>query len=678
MNRKTWALAILLILPSIFLYVGNNFNRAVYAGDPDYIYLMNAINLARGKDAGHIDNPGTPVMEIGAGLLYVHYFLDQPNENTLQESVLKDPNKYLELIQKLLILLITLSLIFAGWFFFVKTGSIWVALIIQMTPFMSVNVLERSWTTVAPEPVLLFVTTIYAVLLASFYFDEKRPALRYLILFSVFGGLGLATKATFLPLLVIPLFLFSGWRPRLYYFMGTVAAFFFFTVPAHKLYGSMFRWFSGLVVHKGIYGKGEPGFIDFSEYLDNIFRIFMDNHLFSSVLVLAVVIIAVYLIKHRRSGLSLNSRVLLALIVANGLGVLIVAKHFHHNHYLLPELSLTGLLFFFSIETAGDVFRQIKWKTPLNIIFLIVVILIFVLKSVPLLQIKNDGYRYTNNQFEEVSEFIEKNYPGYTKIYHYPDGLNKISAIKFGNGYSKLSNQTALSELYPQAYFFNVMTGNFQLWETPIMPERIVEKHGNNIIIIGRQIDHHGMQIINGFGIWVKPVFKKLFQAVYVIDSISPALKKASSQFERRINCDMESLTENGDAIKAGDQVISGPTYRTREISRSGDFSIKMDKDTQYAFRFKLDSIHANQAVEIRIWRYPEYSAGTLVVSAENPELFYQATSLALETDSKGWQLLELTFEVPDVQPRISYLNIYFRNKEAETLYFDDLEVIIR
>jgi hypothetical protein len=678
MIRKTWALAILLILPSIFLYVGNNFNRAIYAGDPDYIYLMNAINLAMGKDAGHIDNPGTPVMEIGAGFLYIHYFLDQPNDNTLQESVLKDPNKYLELIQKLLILLISLSLIFAGWFFFEKTGSIWIALIIQMTPFMSVNVLERSWTTVAPEPVLLFVTTLYAVLLAWFYFDQKRPGTHYWILFSIFGGLGLATKATFLPLLVIPLFLFKGWRSKLYYFLGTVAAFFFFTAPAHKVYGSMFRWFKGLITHKGIYGTGERGFIDFSTYLDNIGRIFLDNLFFSAALLLAVVIYTLYFFKHRKSGIGLHSQILLSLIVANGIGILIVAKHFHNNHYLLPELAMTGLVLFFSIETAGHIFQRIKWKTPFYIIFLGIVILVFALKSVPLLQIKNDGYRYTNQQYEEVNNFIELNYPGYTKIYHYPDGLNKISALKFGNGYSKISNQKALSRLFPQAYFFNVMTGDFQVWETPVPPARIFRQHGDNFIIVGRQIDFKGMQILNKHGIWVKPVFKKLFQAVYVVDSISPSLIDAANQFERKIKCDMEILTDEGDAIKAGNHIVSGVKYRSQELSRSGSYSIKMDEDTKYAFRFKLDSIHSGQEVEIRIWRYPAYSDGTLVVAAENPDVFYKATSSGLETDHAGWQMLMLTFKVPDVQPRLSHLNIYFWNKGGETIYFDDLEAILK
>ena len=108
MTRKIWALALLLIFPSIFLFVGSNFNSAKYAGDPSYIYLMNAINLARGKDAGHIDNPGTPVMEIGTGVIYIHHLINGSDEKTLQEEVLHDPDKYVGLIRVFFILLIIL------------------------------------------------------------------------------------------------------------------------------------------------------------------------------------------------------------------------------------------------------------------------------------------------------------------------------------------------------------------------------------------------------------------------------------------------------------------------------------------------------------------------------------------------------------------------------------------
>jgi hypothetical protein len=119
---------------------------------------MNATSLARGVDAGHIDNPGTPVMEIGACILWIHRALEGPTTDSLQYEVLKNPDKYVNLFRQSFILLIALSLIITGWIVYSKTGNIWSAIIFQITPFLSVNVLEHAWTKVSPEPILLFVS----------------------------------------------------------------------------------------------------------------------------------------------------------------------------------------------------------------------------------------------------------------------------------------------------------------------------------------------------------------------------------------------------------------------------------------------------------------------------------------------------------------------------------------
>ena len=530
MTRKIWALALLLIFPSIFLFVGSNFNSAKYAGDPSYIYLMNAINLARGKDAGHVDNPGTPVMEIGTGVIYIHHLINGSDEKTLQEEVLHDPDKYVGLIRVFFILLITLFLIFAGWFYYAKTDNIWMAFVIQFTPFLSINVLERSWTTVAPEPVLLFITTMYVVLLGWFYFDEKKSPVTYLILFAVFGGLGLATKTTFLPVLVIPFFLFKGWKNKLFYFLGTIAAFFLFTFPAHKEYKNMFRWYDRLIGHTGVYGSGDKGLIDVSAYFKAIPEILVNNPYFTVFLVLAVAIIIWVLVKRIQTKSTLAFKILSALVVANLLAVLIVAKHYFNNHYLLPVLSLSGLMFFFLVEVISGVFKLQKIKSYLSAGFLIIALVIFVFHSIPILQVKDKGYYDTNAELKKVETFMDCNYPGYLRIYHYPDGLNKISALKFGNGYSKILNRFALDDLYPEAYFFNVMFGHFQHWETAYPTVDLVKEYGTKMIITGRPLSPAGMQMLNEQGFYVDSVYIGKFQSVYAIDSLSAQLSQYSSR----------------------------------------------------------------------------------------------------------------------------------------------------
>jgi len=463
MNSNTKYLFILLVLPLLFLFFGNNFHRTSYAGDPDYIYLMNAISLSRGVDAGHIDNPGTPVMEIGACILWIHNALEGPNSDSLQYSVLKNPDKYVNLFRKTFILLIAFSLIITGWIVYSKTRNIWSAIIFQITPFLSVNILEHAWTKVSPEPILLFITTLYAVLLVIFYFDSNKNPIFYLILFSLIGGFGLATKATFLPVLVIPFFLFRSWRYSLYYFFSVIAFFFLFTLPAHAEYHRMFDWFIGLITHKGIYGGGEKGFIDTSLYFENLINIFKNNLFFTFILLISIV--AIFLdrsyteISNHRKGKK-NRAVLVGLITANLLGILIVAKHYNANHYLLPVLALGGVTLFFSLESVKIIFKRKIYLNGLQIVFILLFLVVFFVWFLPVLQVKNRGYNETNKEYVEVNEIIKCNYNDYLQIYHYPDGLNKFSALKFGNGYSKLTNQDALTALYPNTYFYNIMNGS--------------------------------------------------------------------------------------------------------------------------------------------------------------------------------------------------------------------------
>ena len=163
--RKSSLIPALLILPMLFILVGISFNRTQYANDPDYIYLVNALNLIKGQPVGHVDNPGTTVMEASAVILSVSSLFDGKQDQSLAETVVRDPDRSIQLIRVTFIVLIALLLLLLGWVAWKKTGSLWYALILQITPFLSANVLEHVWTKVSPEPVLFMVSTLLVIVL---------------------------------------------------------------------------------------------------------------------------------------------------------------------------------------------------------------------------------------------------------------------------------------------------------------------------------------------------------------------------------------------------------------------------------------------------------------------------------------------------------------------------------
>ncbi len=682
MNSNTKHSYILLILPLLFLFFGNNFHRTHYAGDPDYIYLMNAVSLSRGVDAGHIDNPGTPVMEISACILWIHYFFEGPNNETLQFEVLKNPDKYVNLIRQAFILLITFALIITGWLVYAKSGNVLSGIIFQITPFLSVNVLEHAWTKVSPEPILLFITTLYAAVLVIYYYDSKKRTNFYITIFSLMGGFGLATKATFLPVLILPFFLLRNWKYSLCYFLGVIATFFLFTLPAHAEYHRMFDWFFGIITHKGIYGGGEKGFIDFSLYIQNLANIIKNNLFFSFILLISIITILLNqlhpeIYKHQKS--DKNKTILIGLLTANLLGILIVAKHYHANHYLLPILAFSGVTFFFSLESVKTILKGKKGLNGIQLLFLVLFLLVFFVWFLPVLQIKNWGYKETNKEYVEANEIINSKYKDYLIIYHYPDGLNRVSALKFGNGYSKLTNQKALSILYPTAYFYNVMTGSFQFWEYDIPHELIFGKYGKKMIITGRPLSQVHITALNNLGIYINTIYKGMFQAIYELETIklSPYLKKIASTGKRKIYCGAEVLSDNGFEYLAGTYKIAGGWTRSDELARSGKYAVKMDEKVEYAFNIKIDKIYPGQDIECSIWRHSTDQETYLIASAEDSEVFYIGTNQNVETDSEGWSKLKLKFTVPKLEPPLEELSIYLWNKDKNVAYFDDLEIIL-
>ena len=416
------------------------------------------------------------------------------------------------------IVLIAVVMSFGAWFVFKKPQNIAYALIFQITPFLSVNVLEHSWTKVSPEPILLAITLGYSLFILSYLFRKSQKTLFLILSFGIMGGLGLATKPTFLPVLIIPFFFLPGWKNKSYYFLVTVASFFLFTSPAHTEYKHMYNWFLGLILHKGIYGHGDPGLVDLSSFLNNMVTIFRINIFFSLSFLLSLVFIIWRSIKRHRT----NKRafiILIALVTVQAFSVLLVAKHYaNHNHYLMPALALNGFTWIILMLNVKELMRDRVYRM-LAPTFLLLTILWFIILSIPALKYKNKGYAYTNSEYEKAQQILKEDYSSALIIYHYPDGFNAQSALKFGNAYSKLTNQNNLNEVYPKTYFFNTIQNTFQYWETEVSVEEMRKQQEGSWVITGRPLDEEAFKTLNDFRLSFKEVYRGIIQSIYVLDS---------------------------------------------------------------------------------------------------------------------------------------------------------------
>jgi hypothetical protein len=368
------------------------------------------------------------------------------------------------------------------------------------------------------------------------------------------------------------------------------------------------------------------------------------------------------------------------LISACFIGILIVAKHYHKNHYLFPILALSGAILFFSVEILKSLFNKKRFEIWIYSSFFLVFFVVFILNFLPLLQLKYYGYVDTNRQLDEVTNIINTRYRNYTQIYRYPDGINKFSALNFGNGYSKLNNQEALSAIYPNAYFYNFLDNRFQLWQYKISFKQIFGKHGLDIIITGSPMSTNDILALNNRGIYVNNIFISQFQAIYELDTTntSQELKKIATIGKKEILCNAEILTENRLSFHAGNYLVSHGWLQSDELARSGKYSIKMSPDIEYALKVEINELYPGQDVECCVWRYfKDNEESYLIASADDPGIFYEGTNEVAELDNQDWEKLCLKFSIPDRDPPLEKVSFYVWNKGKGEVYFDDLRITL-
>jgi hypothetical protein len=513
--------SVFLVFPAIFLFFALPFNRTHFGNDPEYAYLLNGINIGMLKPVGHTDNPGTTVQLYSAVILRVAYLVQPEKKDSFQKFILLNADKYIELERKGLIWLNGLVIFILGvvsWLFLRNT---WLSLLLQIMPFTSANLTEHVFTKVSPEPVLLVAVAAMVLLVLRFYFQKKNNEGKSAVYFALVCGFGLATKATFLPLVIIPFLLLDGKAVRKRFLMYIFPFFLLFSLPAIPQYPHMAKWFLGLTAHTGTYGEGGWGVINPIRYINDLAAICVSNPiLFVTLLASALIIIVTILRSAFREEFKHNLifRTLTALTAAHLAGILMVAKHYHANHYLVPELCLMAtswvFIFFYLREKLPVRYRKAFSFVP---VLLILATAGIVIMNRNYLQAANEGYKRSNTDYDKMMQLLDNEYKDYTRTYFYPTSINPYSALRWGNVYSRFNHTKALKELYPDAYFFDSRTNYFSLWETHVAITTMMTVSGGKLLLIGGPFDEPTRKEMEQHGLELTTVYKGFTQIIYKV-----------------------------------------------------------------------------------------------------------------------------------------------------------------
>ncbi len=196
-----------------------------------------------------------------------------------------------------------------------------------------------------------------------------------------------------------------------------------------------------------------------------------------------------------------------------------VAKHYHANHYLIPELCLMALnwifIFFFLHEKLALKYHNAFALFP---ILLLLITTGVVGMNRNYLQIANQGYIRSNQDYDKMKKLLNTEYKDYICAYYYPTSINPYSALRWGNVYSLFNHTGALKTLYPDAFFFNIRTNSFSLWETPVVGSIMSKISGGKLLIVGGPFENDNLKHIQQSGLNLTKVYEGYTQVIYKVD----------------------------------------------------------------------------------------------------------------------------------------------------------------
>ena len=420
-----------------------------YLSDPTYFYLLDGINLLNGDTPGHIYHPGITVHAFNAVILGLGNLHSTGN---IQDLVLADPEKYLKLLSNLAIILSASAIFLIGIIGRSAFGSWLPSITCQLSPFASSIVLKHAFQP-KPEALLVFATCL---LIAGMLCGRGRapviPQPRILaVMYGVIGGFIIATKVTAAPILILPLFLLSGFAPRLIFVAVSAIAFIFFFLPAIDALSLFFDWLVKLSSTQGSHGGGPSGFVNIDEYIKAFFKI-LKRPSIKIPLILAAITIGLAAWRSRQSQIQLNTddmRGIVGISAAQLAQAVLVAKQ-AAAVYMIPGYMLAVMSVLLSLRILWAV-RPAKFDNQVSSHSIgALIVMIFIVGQI-------NGIKKVASHFDVLRQYAEeldyKSHPQCARIYNYTSS-SPVFALYLADFATGGRQSRAMKSLSPDNHYW--------------------------------------------------------------------------------------------------------------------------------------------------------------------------------------------------------------------------------
>lgn len=497
-RRQFWTLT---LLPSLFFIVAiaARYARGAYwmmSYDPDYPYLLNALNILLSNVPGHTDHPGTPVQILGGLVVGLTYLLQSLGNSGLGliEFVLHHPEDLLIIINGSLILLISLSLFLVGWVAFELCGSLFLCVVLQLTPLILKTPIAEA-TRVTPEPLLFAVTQILVVILLVYLFRPGIAKSLYLACgLGIVLGIGVATKVTFIPAILF-LLLLPNPKQKLVAGITTILAFLIATIPIFSRYPRVWKWLFRVATHTSNYGTGSRGLIDVSQASAAFTHLFEQDPFFFVLLGISIISflglaswITINKFKRQSPIVVANNISLLrcctvlGCILIVGTAQIIISFKNPLARYLISSMALSGVLTFIQlwilINLLSNSFSSRMIRNINQSITLLVLVIYLIIGAHNYSQ-----YAVAVNSDKIVIRADLQDFTAIMKQRPYKDCLKTTLygssdykyALKFGDSFAGNRFGNMLQIMYPRAVFYNVWAEKYSFFGTTVEVNNLLQ-----------------------------------------------------------------------------------------------------------------------------------------------------------------------------------------------------------
>ncbi|MCP3444071.1 hypothetical protein [Bradyrhizobium sp. CCGUVB14] len=334
--------SLILIVPILYLAATLLYSawQAVWGVqvDPESAYTMNGLVAAAGYGSLKFDHPGTTTTLLVELVIRGWALVARPDD--IVAFGLKHYDAITFAARTCEALVLSGALLAGGLIVGRTTRSAIAAMLFQAGAFVHPDAFHFQ-TVLAPESLMVAIALFGMAIVLKAALDARPPATSLGVVSGLIFALGFTTKYLYLPQALFAVCLLRNRRAVVAALLTGAIGFVAFSLVFNP--GTITRGFGWLVqiaTHKGHYGEGETGFIDFATFWSNMREIITAGPLAAGAYIAAAAAALAWCIKTRdwRDPVSLT---LSAAALVFAAYLVATSKHFA-LHYMMASWALTG------------------------------------------------------------------------------------------------------------------------------------------------------------------------------------------------------------------------------------------------------------------------------------------------------------------------------------------------